>query len=398
MSLAKFIAVFAFCAFASSSTLQAADVVVSGQGKDRNPTVLFKGVSGNPQMSAQVGRDLAMCGWFDVVNGGSADFVVSGSSSGNAVNLTFANSAGVPLQNFSATGNGVDMASHKAVDAILNYNFKIDGICRTKIVFSAQTAAGQKEIYMCDFDGQNFKPVSNDGMIAVEPVWSPKGDSVIYCVLAKGGAFLIEKNLASNRSRRLAQFPGFNGGGRISPNGSTVALVLSLGGQLDLYTRGVEGGDLRRLTSNKAVEASPCWNPAGSQICFVSDNGIVGRPNLYVIGANGGDFRKLPGIGSENVTPSWSKDNRIVYSAKLGNYTLAVMDLSGKSTHLTGNVFEKSKLGGNWKSPSWAPDNRHVVCERNGELWVVDTWLGKARMLVNGRSKVAGPDWSEILY
>ena len=50
------------------------------------------------------------------------------------------------------------------------------------------------------------------------------------------------------------------------------------------------------------------------------------------------------------------------------------------------------------ESPSWAPDGRHVVYCNGGTLYIVDTWLGKTRRLVGGRSKVFQPDWSPVLH
>jgi len=390
------LAVSALMFIAQSSQAQGVQTIeVKKSGGDKNPTLCFKGVSGNQQLSNEVASDLKMCGWFDVVNDGSADFVVNGAASGNSLSLNFANAAGVTITTVSATGESADVASHKAVDAILKFNFKVEGICRTKIVFSAEVGPAKKEIYICDFDGTNFKKLTNNNALSVEPVWSPNGRSVIYSYIGKCDTDLIELDLASNRSRRLAQFPGLNAGGKLSPSCANVALILSKDNQIDLYTRSVNGTDLKRLTNDKGVEASPCWSPDGGKICFVSDNGNTGRPNLYMIGAGGGSARRMPTVGSEAVSPSWAKDNRIAYSAKLGNYAIAILDISGTSTHKTGVVVSD---GGDWKCPAWAPDNRHVVAEHNGGLWVVDTWTGKSHQILGGKSKVALPDWSGILY
>ena len=56
-------------------------------------------------------------------------------------------------------------------------------------------------------------------------------------------------------------------------------------------------------------------------------------------------------------------------------------------------------LPGDWESPGWAADNRQVVCKRtwNGkqELYVIDTWSGKARLLVSPGIPVSMPGWSQ---
>jgi len=39
------------------------------------------------------------------------------------------------------------------------------------------TATGNKEIYLCDYDGYNLKQVTRDKSIALMPRWSPQGTS-----------------------------------------------------------------------------------------------------------------------------------------------------------------------------------------------------------------------------
>ena len=122
---------------------------------------------------------------------------------------------------------------------------------------------------------------------------------------------------------------------------------------------------------------------------------------LHIIAANGGFAKRVPGaLGSESVSPSWSKDGKIAYSAKLGNYTVAIVDAEVKKAPARSKQqYGPLKLGkGDWESPSWAPDNRHVVCSRNYGIYVVDTWKGTARQILGGKSKLSLPDWSEILY
>lgn len=56
----------------------------------------------------------------------------------------------------------------------------------------------------------------------------------------------------------------------------------------DLYSIGVDGKGLRRLTDNKAIETSPAWDPSGNRIAYVEaepDRGFVpGIANLFPSG------------------------------------------------------------------------------------------------------------------
>ena len=57
-----------------------------------------------------------------------------------------------------------------------------------------------------------------------------------------------------------------------------------------------------------------------------------------------------------------------------------------------------TNAAGNWESPAWAPDGRHVVCARRlqkgRELYMVDTWHGRLIPITRGGDHSL-PSWSE---
>ena len=378
------------------SCLVSAQVEVSVSGKKGDDTLLFRSFQGSEDMRKQVEKDLRNCGWFDLLQNGVSTFMIDGTSNGTNLLLTLTDGAGVKLATIRAIGGTNAEASHKAVDAILKFLYKVDGICNTRIAFTVETAPLRKEIYTCDYDGTNFKRITRNNGLSLDPVWTPSGNSIVYSYIGNAFTTLMEQDIRNGKSRQLARFSGLNAGGAISPDGSKIALVLSKDNQVDLYVRATNGGPLKRLTKDKAVEASPCWSPDGSKLCFVSDSGY-GRPRLHIISANGGKSARLPGVlGSESVSPDWSTDGKIVYSAKLGNYTVCVADPAGVAENEPRQkVGLIASAGGDWESPSWAPDNRHIVCSLKGGLYIVDTWTGKSRQIVGGRSKCSLPDWSK---
>jgi TolB protein len=271
--------------------------------------------------------------------------------------------------------------------------FGVKGLCSSKIVFCGEISKGKKEIFTCGFDGQDISQATRDNSLSVEADWMPGNSGIVYTKYSKMFTDIVEYNLSSRRSRRLAQFPGLNSGAAVSPDGKIFALILSRDRQVELYIKSLNGKEFRRLTNGAAVEASPCWSPSGDRICFVSDTG--GKPQLYITGAGGGKQIKLPTIGDEAVSPSWSSDNKIAYSAKTGkNYSIAIYDLNGKEPHKV-----VTNAAGDWESPSWAPDCRHIVCSRTSggrsELYLIDTWTGKTRPLLRTGVNITMPSWSK---
>ncbi len=389
----KFLILSVVLAIAMTQDVQA-QVRVVKPVNDRNPTLMYKDISGNPELSKIIASDLKLCGWFDLVDSG-AEYFITGTAAGTQLQLSVSNGNGTPLFSINSPINPQNLRSsaHKAVDAILKKKFDIAGICSSRIAFAGQTQIGKKEIYSCDFDGYNISQLTTNNSLSDEPDWIPGRDAIVYTLYSKMFTDIVELDVASKRCRRLAQFPGLNAGAAVSPNGNVIALILSRDNQVELYIKSFAGKEFQRLTNGISVEASPCWSPSGDKICFVSDMG--GKPGLYIIGAGGGNSVKLPTMGTEAVSPSWSSNNKIAYSAKMGNYAIAILDLNGKEPSRT-----VVNAAGDWESPSWAPDNRHVVCSRsyggNSSLYVIDTWTGKARQLLGGKMNIVLPSWSGI--
>ncbi len=359
-----------------------------------NPTLYYDGITGNAQISSDVGSLLNACGWFDVLVGGKTDYTLSGTYSGNSLNLVLKQD-GNNVCSVTTSSSDTRRAAKLAIDAILKKSFKIDGICSTKIVFSAETSPGMKNIWMCDIDGKELQRITSFSTLCVEPGWFPDGKSIVYTIYSKSETDIVQTQLNPLKSRRIASYPGLNAGAAISPNGQNLAMITSKDRQIELYIKSVNGDARSRLTSSKAVKASPCWSPTGGSLIYVCDQ--TGSPQLYRISATGGTPVRLSTVGSEAATPDWSKDNQIAYSAKVdGQYTIAVLDLEGKKP--SGAVLGGAP--GHWESPSWAPDNRYVVSSRRSgsksSLCVVDTWTGKFRPLISVNESTSMPCWSKI--
>jgi len=376
------------------SVVNAAGIYVSKPAGDeyKNPTLFFKGVTGDQAVSNVVGNDLRLCGWFDPAkNEQDADFIVDGSCSGNALTLNV-----TKMNNFRVSKQlGADRTHsiHQAVDAILKYQFKVPGICASRIAFSVKTSRLAKNIYISDFDGNNVKVVTHHTSLMVEPDWFPNCRSLVYTMYTTSSTEIVQTELNPYRSRILVSMPGLNAGARISPNGRYMAMILSKDKQVDLYVKPISSSAIMRLTANRAVEASPRWSADGGQLLFVSD--ITGRPDLYVISAHGGAPAKQPTIGVEAVSPAWAQDGSIAYASKQGgDYCLAIIS---KNKIVESGLVPKAI--GDWDGISWAPDSRHVICSARRErmLYIVDTWTGKKRQFLSGRAgQMSFPSWSPL--
>ena len=395
MNNVLFLAATVFLAAGAAVFAASPEPIVITKNVRTNPELYFAGIPGDPEFSKEMTTFLGVCGWFDLSRNPKAEYILTGTLSGNRAIFTLT-TGGAPAGSWSVTLSGSRRRlAQQTVDAIIQKNFKelkVKGFCSTKIAFCAQTASGVKNIYTCDIDGGDIQQITNYNALCVEPCWFPDGNSIGYSKYNRAGMDVIQTMLNPKRSRVLTSFRGINSGAAISPDGRNLAVILSPDHKVDLYVMPTgRGGVRRRLTSGISVEASPCWSPDGREIAFVSDE--TGVPKINIISIDGRNRRVLKALGSDAVTPDWSSDNKIVYATRIqGVYTIAVYDLkTGENTRITDEP-------GVWESPAWAADNRQVVCKRSdgrrSALYVIDSWTGRVRLLVSTPYNLSMPVWS----
>ena len=92
-------------------------------------------------------------------------------------------------------------------------------------------------------------------------------------------------------------------GGRLSPDGRTVAVTRDVHGREDIWLMEAARGTLTRLTSDSATR--PAWSPDGTRIAFSSvQDGFV-RIYARTIGANGHDEPLVRSTEAQNMC-DWS--------------------------------------------------------------------------------------------
>ena len=388
--------IFAVAALVFTVQTRAAGIIEIRKKADVNPTIVFSGVPGDSELSREVRNILAVCGWFDLKTSGSeADYELK--MTPDTINLYKGRQ---PLKSWRITRSADKRRVAKTVvDTIIEYVFeqlKVRGFCRSRIAFTAETAPGIRNVFLCDIDGRNLEQLTSYRTLNVEPCWSPDGRTVCFSKYNQAGIDIVETTVGKpRRSRIISSFRGINTGAAVSPDGKYLAAILSPDHQVDLYILGLHQKMTRRLTKGIAVEASPCWSPDGRHLAFVSDRN--GNPRIFIIHAQGGSTQLVPLIsgGADAVTPAWSGDGKIAYATRLrgsSNYVLAVYDLKNGESRIV------TRGAGSWESPEWAADNRQVVCKRtlNGksELWIVDTRTGRERMLLRTGNRLFDPAWS----
>ena len=267
------------------------------------------------------------------------------------------------------------------------------GVFNSKISF-VSTIDGNKEIFICDFDGHNPKQLTHHKSISLSPAWSSDGQWIAYVSYARGKPDIYIKSLKKK--------PGFivnNEGLNISPDWmpgkDILAATLSFSGNQEIYLLTKKGEIIKRITKSWGVNVSPKFSPDGKKLAFTSNRG--GNPQIYVKNLETGDIKRITFEGRYNTSPAWSPDGKkMAYVGidknKINIFVTSLDSGSGKPVQLTMNT-------GDNEEPSWSPDGSLIVftSSREGKiprLFVMTAAGTDQRRLLRLKGKQSQPSWS----
>ena len=173
---------------------------------------------------------------------------------------------------------------------------------------------------------------------------------------------------------------------RFSPDGKWIAFSSDRNGNLDVFIIPSTGGTAKQLTHHSADDVVLGWTPDGKGVLFSSQRGEDFMGLLYVVSVDGGmPWRAGPDMGN---AASYSPDgNRIAYNPKgqvywrkyyRGAYATDVWieDVSAKK------FTQVTDFDGLDSWPMWGKDGIYFVSDRDGEgltnIWRVAESGGKA--------------------
>lgn len=347
--------------------------------------------------------NLSRSGWMDVAPAGQGEIKVRGSISETGGQVFFTcqvlDAAGQAYINGTYSqpaAQAVYLAHHVANDIVQKVTGKPTFFLARLVMIGVR--GNGKELFLADSSAQDIRQLTQDNSIAIKPRWSPDNRLISYTSYLKRYPDVYTIELATGNRQRVAAFPGVNSGGAISPDGQSMALILSKDGNPDLYVMDLGSKRLTRLTHTpRATEGSPCWSPDGQRIAYVSDTS--GTPQIYLISHAGGSPERLTVRGAQNVAPDWSKPTDTAPNGLLayqtlsgGKFQIAIMDPAIKEERII-TPFDAS-----YEDPSWAPDGRHIAAARGlnykYSIYLLDTMGDKPVALTTTSGEWSAPAWS----
>jgi TolB protein len=327
---------------------------------------------------------------FTFVNPDAAQYQISGSSAGNVVGRVVDRFGKSTILSRSYAGSTMRRQAHAFSDDIVQAITGKKGIAQTRIAFKVQSADGDGKIYVSDFDGHNAQSITPDTAIVAAPAWAPGRGVLYYTSYKLGNPDIFYHNLGTGQRRVIAGYSGLNTSASVSPDGTTVAMILSRSGSPEVWLCNPDGSGLKQLTSTPEGASSPCWSPDGQWICFATE--IHGRRMLAKVPAGGGEIERLSTVGVSNPSePNWSPDGKwIAFTSQMGEFDICVVPASGGNATILVRGQE----------PSWSPNSRTLAFSRHTPsyrdmLSLLDVYTKQVKDIRQVTGNDSEPAWAQ---
>jgi TolB protein len=242
--------------------------------------------------------------------------------------------------------------------------------------FESKALDWSSEIWLCDADGGNARPVIQGEGYCVCPTFLPKkGSDLSFCYVSyeQGQPRIFKASLSLPKGISMIPLRGSQVLPSISQTGSQIAFITDVMGPSDLFVqnldeKGMALGKARQLFSTgRSTQASPTYSPDGKKVAFVSDKD--GPPRIYCLDVVSPKHTQKPKPelltkkNRENTSPSWSPDGKkLAYSAKTeGVRQIWLYDFE------TREEIQLTSGPENKENPVWAPNSLHLIYNTESE-------------------------------
>lgn len=235
----------------------------------------------------------------------------------------------------------------------------------TEIPFEATVNIPGADYEKRDYD---FDNTESRAATILTPQISPDGESVLFVSLGD----VWHMNIGED-PEKLTDDEFHDVDPVFSPDGTSIAWASDRAGTQDIYSRNLETGEEKLLTTLPGAEVAPAFSPDGKQLAFQDQDGAT-----YLLNLENNEVRELiPAIFGPG-RPSWSADGKTislaavkVYSERFREGTSQILTVdveTGEQTFQAPGEDDSSLSTRGDDGPVWSPDGKSLAFVTNSQL------------------------------
>jgi Tol biopolymer transport system component len=254
------------------------------------------------------------------------------------------------------------------------------------------TTFNQRKILLADLGGNYHKELSVmgnrkdnflDGMVAAQTHsynsglrWASRGRRFTFMSNGGNGTYNIYVGTVGGREQAITSGSAKDGYASWNPATSEIAFVSSRSGNGDIYVVDSSSKATQRLSDSPAVDIFPEWSPDGNALAYSSGDSLRHEIIMVKRSENGRWNRPTPltSWNRDSLRPTFSPDGRLIaFYSEAGPsgdgsnvlWNLHVIDLNAKKIDdlrlSTETIVARDVVVDLNTGPAWTPDGRRIL-------------------------------------
>tara|TARA_B100001179_G_scaffold162618_1_gene119296 strand:- start:242 stop:1513 length:1272 start_codon:yes stop_codon:yes gene_type:complete len=273
------------------------------------------------------------------------------------------------------------------------------GAFNTKLTYVTVTNSESRDptyrLLISDYDGYNPQTLLKSSDPILSPTWSSDLKKLAYVSFKnRRSEVFIKYPYWGIKDEKLPRFDGIASSPSWHPDGESIALTISKNGNKDIYLYNLQTKEIKRLTTNSAIDTEASFSPDGKNIAFTSNR--TGQVQIYIKNLETGKISRATFKGRYNAKPVFSPDGKdLALVHRVGkDYRIAILNIATRDlTVLTQNKSDES--------PYYSPNGGMIIFATNrdneGILSIISLHSNQTIELTQKDSFIREPSWSHYL-
>lgn len=268
------------------------------------------------------------------------------------------------------------------------------GFFGSRLAFVNKNQTSQKEIFICNPQGNNLRQITDFQGVCLAPSWSWDGNKLAFTYISDSTHELGIWDNESGKTKTFLLAGNTIISSTFSPQGQLVVSTDPRGNP-DIYSLSQDHRLDQTLIQNWAIDISPQFDQSGNKMVFVSSR--LGDPHIFLKNFKTNNIIRVTYEGNYNTNPSISPDGRFVAFSRLTEkgHRIFMHNLkSGQERQLTFGP-------GNDEDPAWGPDSYFLAfsSSRTGryKLYLTTRFGDMVKEIPISSGQATAPAWSTKL-